>query len=177
MSSKDEKKKKDMSAEKEMEKEIEEALVEEEIVETAEENEDKKKADEYLDRLKRTMAEFDNYRKRTEKETARIYENGVIETLGKILPVLDNFERAIGTECESDDFKKGIDLVYKNFVDILDKMQVKEVECTEFDPEKHNAVMHIEDESYGENEVVEVLQKGYEYKERIIRYAMVKVAN
>ncbi|MCT4613064.1 MAG: nucleotide exchange factor GrpE [Clostridia bacterium] len=174
MSKKDEKKKKEASLEKEMEKEIKEAVIEEEI---KEESEDSKKAAEYLDRLQRTMAEFDNYRKRTEKETTRIYENGVMETINEMLPVLDNLERALNTESDSDDLRKGIEMVYKQFKDSLEKLGVSETPTEAFDPEMHNAVMHVEDDEYGESAIVDVMQKGYIYKERVIRYAMVKVAN
>lgn len=135
------------------------------------------KAERYLDKFKRTMAEFDNFRKRTQKEKTKMYTDGVVETLVKILPVVDNFERALDHETSDKEYSDGIELVYKNFIDILEKMGVEEIKCEKFDPEYHNAVMHVEDDNFGENEIIEVMQKGYVYNERVIRHSMVKVAN
>lgn len=139
-----------------------------------------KKADEYLDRLKRTMAEFDNYRKRTDKEKASMYDMGVCDTVLNILPVIDNFERALAAPCEDSSYVKGMEMIYKQMIDLLDSINVKQIEALgqSFDTDIHNAVMHVEDDNYGENEIIEEFQKGYIYKdEKVIRYSMVKVAN
>ncbi len=109
-----------------------------------------------------------------------MYDNGVIGTVEKILPVLDNFERALGTQSDKDnDFYKGIDMINKQFISLLTELGVKEIESLkcEFDPNLHYAVSHEDNEEFGENEVIEVLQKGYTYKEKVIRFSMVKVAN
>ena len=134
------------------------------------------------DRLKRSMAEFDNFRKRTEKEKAAMYGMGLKDVVEKILPVVDNFERGLATvpEDKKDDaFVSGMQAVYKQFMTTLDGLGVKPIEAVgkEFDPNLHNAVMHIEDEELGENVVAEEFQKGYMYKENVIRHSMVKVAN
>ena len=140
------------------------------------------KIEELTDRLQRTMAEFDNYRKRTDKEKASMYVIGAKEVVEKILPVVDNFERALTTVTEdqkSDPFVEGMDKIYKHFSKTLEDMGVKPIEAVgkEFDPNFHNAVMHVEDEEVGENIVVEEFQKGYLYKEFVVRHSMVKVAN
>lgn len=140
------------------------------------------KIEELTDRLQRTMAEFDNYRKRTEKEKASMYVIGAKDIVEKMLPVVDNFERALATvteEQKKDPFVDGMDKVYKHLSKTLDDMGVKPIEAVgkEFDPNFHNAVMHVDDEEAGENIVVEEFQKGYLYKEFVIRYSMVKVAN
>lgn len=140
---------------------------------------------EEINRLKdahlRTLAEYDNYRKRSQKERESLYPTAVADTLEKILPVLDNFERALQAECSDETYKKGFEMIYDQFKGILEASGVTEInpQGEAFDPERHNAVMHIEDESYGNGEVIEVLQKGYQYQsgDRILRYAMVKVAN
>ena len=131
------------------------------------------------DRLQRTMAEFDNYRKRTEKEKASMYIIGAKEIIEKILPVVDNFERGLATAQEGDAFADGMKMIYKQMMTILDDLGVKAIEAVgqPFDPNYHNAVMHVEDESLGENVVAEELQKGYTYKDFVIRHSMVKVAN
>lgn len=141
--------------------------------------EKQKESDEYLELLRRTMADFDNYRKRTNKEKESIYNEGTCDTVKEFLPVLDNLERAISYESVSDSLTKGVEMVYKQFNDILKKIGVEEIEAqgVEFDPDYHNAVMHIEDESLGSNVVVEVLQKGYKLKEKVLRHSVVKVAN
>lgn len=150
--------------------------------ETAElENDLEKKLAEITDRLQRTMAEFDNFRKRTEKEKAARYEIGARSVIEKILPVLDNFERGLGglTEEQKNAFSEGMDKVYRQLVTTLEEMDVKPIEALgqEFNPDLHNAVMHVEDESVGENIIVEEFQKGYTYKGGVVRYSMVKVAN
>ena len=123
------------------------------------------KVEELTDRLKRTMAEFDNFRKRTEKE--------------KILPVVDNFERGLAQAQEGDAFADGMKMIYKQLTTTLDELGVKPIEAVgkEFNPDFHNAVMHVEDEEVGENIVVEEFQKGYTYKDFVVRHSMVKVAN
>ena len=139
-----------------------------------------KLCDEYLDLAKRTKAEFDNYRKRSVKEKESMYDDGFIDGIKQILPVIDNLERAVATSTsENDNLVSGVEMVLKMFSDTLAKASVDEISAAgeKFDPNLHNAVMHIEDENYEENVVVEVLQKGYKYKDKVIRYSMVKVAN
>lgn len=136
----------------------------------------------YLDKLQRSMAEFDNFRKRTNVEKASMYENGARDTIEKLLPILDNFERAILSTLEEDKNSamfKGIDMIFNQMVETFKNMGVEEVAGVgeTFDPNIHNAVLHIDDDSFGENVVVEVMQKGYKYKDKIIRPSMVKVAN
>jgi len=127
----------------------------------------------------RTLAEYDNFRKRSQKERETLYSMAAADTLGKILPVLDNFERAIQAECADETYKKGFEMIYDQFRGILESSGISEInpEGEAFDPERHNAVMHIEDEGCGSGVVVEVLQKGYQLGDRVLRYAMVKVAN
>ncbi|NMA83274.1 MAG: nucleotide exchange factor GrpE [Epulopiscium sp.] len=138
---------------------------------------------EYLDRLQRTMAEFDNFRKRTTKEKTSMYEMGAKETIEKLLPVIDNFERALVNAKEQEElnigFAQGVEMIYKQLMSILEDMGVKKIEALghPFDPNYHNAVTHIEDEQYGENEVIEEFQKGYLYQDQVLRYSMVTVAN
>lgn len=149
-----------------------------------EKKEDKKdeKIAELNDRLMRTMAEFDNFRKRSEKEKAQMFEIGAKDIVEKILPVLDNFERGLGSVPEEDKdsaFVQGIEQIYKQFVTALEEAGVKAIDAVgkEFDPNFHNAVMHDEDESLGENIVSEELQKGYMYRDTVVRHSMVKVVN
>ena len=134
------------------------------------------------DKLKRSMAEFENFRKRTEKEKAAMYEVGAKSVIEKILPVVDNFERGMATlsaEEAHSPFAEGMDKIYKQLLTTLEGMDVKAIEAVgqEFNPDFHNAVMHVEDESVGENIVVEEFQKGYLYRENVVRHSMVKVAN
>lgn len=138
--------------------------------------------EELTDKVKRQMAEFDNFRKRTEKEKSTMYEFGAKDVIEKILPVVDNFERGLAavTEEEKDSpFVEGMDKIYKQMMTVLEEIGVKPIEAVgqEFDPDFHNAVMHIEDEEADENTVVEEFQKGYLYKESVVRHSMVKVAN
>lgn len=130
------------------------------------------------DRLLRLTAEYDNYRKRTSKEKEGIYTDACSDVINEMLPSLDNLERAATSSGSAEDIKKGIDMTIRQFKDALAKLGVEEIpgEGT-FDPNFHNAVMHIEDESYGENEIVEVLQKGYKRQDKVLRHSMVKVAN
>lgn len=131
------------------------------------------------DRLKRSMAEFDNYRKRTEKEKSSMYIIGAREIIEKILPVVDNFERGLAQAPEGDAFADGMQMIYKQLLTTLEGLGVEAIEAVgkEFNPDFHNAVMHVEDENVGENMVVEELQKGYTYKGFVVRHSMVKVAN
>ena len=138
--------------------------------------------EELTDKYRRVMAEFDNFRKRTEKEKSSMYEIGAKDIIVKLLPVVDNFERGLATVSEEENekpFADGMDKVYKQLTKMLEDAGVKEIEAEgkEFDPQYHNAVMHVDDESLGENIVAEVLQKGYTYKDSVVRHSMVKVAN
>ena len=139
--------------------------------------------EELTDCLKRTMAEFDNFRKRTEREDREIYENGARGVIEKLLPVVDNLERAFKDVTEEqkaeDPFVDGMDKVFKQVMTLFDELGVKEIEAEgqQFNPDFHNAVMHIEDENLDENIVTEEFQKGYMYKDTVIRHSMVKVAN
>lgn len=140
------------------------------------------KIEELTDRLTRQMAEFDNFRKRTEKEKSQMYEIGAKDIIEKILPVVDNFERgldAVKEEEKDDPFVQGMEKVYKHLMTTLEEIEVKPIEAVgkEFDPNLHNAVMHVEDENFGENIVAEEFQKGYTYRDSIVRHSMVKVAN
>lgn len=197
------------TAEKEVEAEAdseEEAAGEEETTEEAEDKEEdseeatetgksgkklfgKKKKDkkdekieELTDRLARSMAEFDNFRKRTEKEKSQMYEVGAKDIIEKILPVIDNFERGLGAvkeEEKEDPFVQGMEKIYKQLITTLEGIEVKPIEAVgqPFDPNFHNAVMHVEDENLGENIVAEEFQKGYMYRDSVVRHSMVKVAN
>jgi len=134
------------------------------------------------DRYKRLLAEFENARNRSEKESKRNYDIGAKEVLEQLLPVVDNFERALQAIPEEDKeraFEQGVDKIYKQLMTSLSDVGVKPMDAVgaEFNPDFHNAVLHVEDEEYGENVVVEELQKGYMYKEEVLRYSMVKVAN
>lgn len=163
-----------------MEAEAREAFSDENL----EEKQDKKDiaiAD-LTDRLKRSMAEFDNFRKRSEKEKATMFDMGARSIAEKILPVVDNFERAMVAapkEGEGKAFADGITMIYNQLKKTLEDLGVKPIDCVgqAFDPNFHNAVMHVEDESLGENVVAEELLKGYMYKDGVLRHSMVKVAN
>lgn len=152
--------------------------------ESKEEKKDKKdlKIEELNDKYIRLMAEFDNYRKRTDKEKAAMYEIGAKDVIEKILPVIDNFERAFKTLTEEEkasSLADGMDRVYKQLMKAFDEVGVKEIDALnkEFDPNLHNAVMHVEDENFGENTICEEFQKGYTYRDNVVRHSMVKVAN
>lgn len=134
------------------------------------------------DKLMRTMAEFDNFRKRSEREKSQMFEVGAKSIVEKILPVIDNFERGLGSVPEAEKgsaFVQGMEQIYKQFMTSLESVGVTPIDAVgkEFDPNFHNAVMHAEDENYGENIVSEELQKGYMYKETVVRHSMVKVVN
>ncbi len=142
----------------------------------------KELTEEANDRYKRLLAEFENARNRNEKESKRMYDVGAKEVLEQLLPVVDNFERALQAIPEEDKeraFEQGVDKIYKQLMVTLNDVGVKPMEAvgTEFNPDFHNAVMHVEDEELGENVVTEELQKGYMYKDDVLRYSMVKVAN
>ena len=128
------------------------------------------------DKYLRMMAEYDNFRKRSAKEKEGVYADAYADCIANILPILDNLERASKSD-NLDGVKKGLELTVKAFDDALAKMGVTEIETKTFDPNLHNAVMHVDDESLGESEIVEVFQKGYAKGDKVIRYAMVKVAN
>ncbi len=128
------------------------------------------------DKYLRVLAEYDNFRKRSIKERDGIYGDAYVDCVKNLLPIIDNLERVLTLEGD-EQFMQGLKLIVNQTHDALDKMGVKEIECKTFDPNLHNAVMHIDDEAYGENEIVEVFQKGYIYGEKVVRYAMVKVAN
>lgn len=138
--------------------------------------------EELTDKNKRQMAEFDNFRKRTEKEKSAMYEIGAKDIIEKMLPIVDNFERgfdAISDEEKSSPFTEGIEKVFKQLTKALEDAGVKQIEALgqEFDPNLHNAVMHIDDEEFGENIVAQEFQKGYTYRDNVVRHSMVKVAN
>ncbi len=195
-----------MADEKNLEEEVVEEAVTEETAEEVEEAEvveegteeptekksffkkkekkDKKdlQIEELTDKYRRTMAEFDNFRKRTEKEKAAMYEIGARDIIEKILPIVDNFERGLATipaEDKTSPVAEGMDKIYRQLAKALEDAGVKEIEAegAEFDPNLHNAVMHVDDDSLGENVVAEVLQKGYTYRDSVVRHSMVKVAN
>ena len=181
------------------EEETEEKEAEETEAKTEESEEDKKsekklfgkknkkdkkdeKIEELTDRLTRQMAEFDNFRKRTDKEKSQMYEVGAKDIIEKILPVVDNFERgldAVKEEEKDDPFVQGMEKVYKHLMTTLEEIEVKPIEAVgkEFDPNLHNAVMHVEDEELGDNIIAEEFQKGYTYRGSVVRHSMVKVAN
>ena len=158
----------------------------EEVAEEAQDTEKKDKKDiqieELNDRLVRNMAEFDNFRKRSEKEKSQMFEIGAKSIVEKILPVVDNFERGLGAvskEEKESAFVQGIEQIYKQFTTALEEVGVTPIEAVgkEFNPEFHNAVMHGEDENYGDNIISDEFQKGYMYKESVVRHSMVKVMN
>ena len=179
------------TAEEETVEEAEEAVAEEPETEKEKgsffkkkEKKDKKdeKIEELTDRLKRNMAEFDNFRKRTEKEKTQMFETGAKSIVEKILPVVDNFERGLAAVTEEEKgtpFVEGMEKIYKQMMTVLEEAGVKPIEAVgqEFEPNLHNAVMHVEDEEFGENIIAEEFQKGYTYRDSVVRHSMVKVAN
>ena len=153
----------------------------EEVSETAVDEADGK-LKEAVEKYQRLFAEFDNFRKRTDKEKAARYDMGAKDVVEKILPVLDNFELALKNvpdDKEASAFAEGMEMIHKQFVKVLEDLGVTPIEAVgkEFDPNFHNAVMHVDDEEAGDNIVVEEFQKGYMYKDHVVRYSMVKVAN
>ena len=164
---------------------LEEALSTEEeaddVDDTSKDSKDAKIAD-LEDRLKRQIAEFDNFRKRTEKEKSAMFDMGARHIIEAILPTIDNFERGLKTvpeDKEAKAFYDGIEMIYKQMLKVLSDVGVTAIDCLdkEFDLNLHNAVMHVEDEAYGNNIIIEEFQKGYKYKDTVIRHSMVKVAN
>ena len=140
------------------------------------------KIEELTDRVTRQMAEFDNFRKRSEKEKSQMYEIGAKDIIEKILPVVDNFERGLGSVPEEEKnapFVEGMEKIYKQLMTTLESVGVKPIEAVgqEFNPDFHSAVMHVEDDEFGENIIAEEFQKGYMYRESVVRHSMVKVAN
>ena len=140
------------------------------------------KIEELTDRVKRQMAEFENFRKRSEKEKSTMYEMGARDIIERMLPVIDNFERGLSAPPADESakaFVDGMDMIYKQLLKTLEESGVKAIEAVgqEFDPNFHNAVMHVEDENVGENVIVEEFQKGYLYRDSVVRHSMVKVAN
>ena len=163
---------------------LEEALSAEEANaadDTSKDSKDTKIAD-LEDRLKRQIAEFDNFRKRTEKEKSAMFDMGARHIIEAILPTIDNFERGLKTvpeDKEAKAFYEGMEMIYKQMLKVLSDVGVTAIDCLdkEFDLNLHNAVMHVEDEAYGNNIIIEEFQKGYKYKDTVIRHSMVKVAN
>ena len=138
--------------------------------------------EELTDRLRRTMAEFDNFRKRTEKQKSAMFEVGAKDIVERILPVIDNFERGLASmpeDVKGTAFAEGMEMIYKQLLKNLEEAGVKPIEALgqPFDPNFHNAVMHVEDENLGENVVSQELQKGYMYRDSVVRHSMVQVAN
>lgn len=166
----------------------EEAQTEEEAVQTSEEEKEEKtakqpqKLEELNDKMMRTLAEFENFRKRSEKEKLQMFEIGAKSVIEKILPVMDNFERGLASVSEEEKaspFAEGIQMVYKQMLTVFDEIGVKAIEAVgnEFDPNLHNAVMTVEDEELESNTVCEEMQKGYMYKDSVVRHSMVKVVS
>ena len=157
--------------------------IKEEVNETEEEKEtiEKEKYDELYDKHLRLMAEYDNFKKRTQKEKEELFDYATAGTIEKLLPVIDNLERALESvkEEEKNTFSEGIEMVYRQILEIFEKLQVSEIEALgkEFDPNLHNAVMHEEDDTKEANTITEQFMKGYKHKDKVIRYSMVKVAN
>ena len=134
--------------------------------------------DTFKDKLLRTTAEYENFRKRTTKEKEGIYTDACEDVLKEVLPALDNLERALSVEGTGEDLRTGVEMTVRQFNDAFSKLGVEELASNgEFDPNLHNAVMHVEDEQYGNNEIVEVFQKGYKRANKVLRHSMVKVAN
>ena len=164
------------------EKEVQEEVTEEvtpEAMEEQPENEFEKKYNDVNEKYLRTLAEYDNYRKRTIKEKESIYPEAKAVVVEKFLPVLDNFQRAIESAENKDAFYEGVVMLKKQMDEVLSALGVEEIKAVgeEFNPELHNAVMHVDDEKTGENIIVEEFQKGYKIGDRVIRHSMVKVAN
>lgn len=142
----------------------------------------KEKIEELEDRVKRQMAEFDNFRKRTEKEKTAMFETGAKSVIEKILPVVDNFERGLATvpeEEKNSPFAEGMEMIYKQLISELEKMEVKPIPAVgeEFNPEFHNAVMQVESEEYESGVIAQELQKGYTYRDSVVRHSMVAVVS
>ncbi|MBQ8788114.1 MAG: nucleotide exchange factor GrpE [Oscillospiraceae bacterium] len=139
----------------------------------------KAEKDELYDKYLRTLAEYDNFRKRSQREKDAIYGDATAESVKKLLPVLDSFERALNYECKDEEFKKGISLIQNTLKEVFDSIGVKEIPDVgeQFDPNLHEAVMHTEDPAYGENVITDCYRKGYTLNDKVIRFSMVIVAN
>ena len=157
----------------------EEKKVNENCKEDTELNSVKLELEETTDRLKRLMAEFDNFKKRSAKEREGLYNSLLSDIVGSFLPVVDNLEKAVNSTTEDEGYKQGVELVLKQFMDVLSSLGVKEIEGvgSTFNPEYHEAVSLIQDETLGEKEIKEVFRKGYKIGEKVIRHSMVVVAN
>lgn len=141
--------------------------------------EQKKIADEYIDSLKRNMAEFDNFKKRMNKEKESLYTTILSDVIANLLPVIDNFEKAKDAECSDETYKTGISMIYSQLIELLTKQGVEKIPDMgeTFDPDIHEAVMSVADETKGEKEIVEVFRTGYRMKDKVVRHSLVKVAN
>lgn len=164
------------------EEKIENKTIEKEEIKCKEDtelNQIKTELEETTDRLKRLMAEFDNFKKRNAKEREGLYNSLLSDIVSSFLPVVDNLEKAVNSKTEDEGYKQGIELVLKQFIDVLNSLGVKEIEGvgSTFNPEYHEAVSSIQDENLGEKEVKEVFRKGYQIGDKVIRHAMVVVAN
>ncbi|MBO4816516.1 MAG: nucleotide exchange factor GrpE [Clostridia bacterium] len=161
---------------KELEKET---VNEEKKLENRELADTKLELEETTDRLKRIMAEFENYKKRSNKEREMLYNSILADIIASFLPVIDNLEKAVEAKTEDEGYKQGIELVLKQFTDVLTKLGVEEIATVgeTFDPEIHDAVSSVQDDEKGEKEIVEVYRKGYKIGTKVIRHAMVVVAN
>ncbi len=139
----------------------------------------KKDMAELNDRYIRTLAEYDNFRKRSQREKDAVYANATSDTVTKLLPILDSFDRAANYECPDEQYKKGIDLIGTSVKEAFDSLGIKEIPALgeQFDPKFHNAVMHIDNPAYGENVITDVYRKGYTLGDKVIRFSMVVVAN
>ena len=141
--------------------------------------EQKKKADEYVDSLKRNMAEFDNFKKRMNKEKETLYKSILSDVISNLLPVIDNFEKAKDADCTDETYKTGISMIYNQLMELLNKQGVEKIPDLgeTFDPDIHEAVMSVQDETKGEKEIVEVFRTGYRLQDKVVRHSLVKVAN
>lgn len=164
-------------SEEERQKEVEDAV--KSALKDKKPTKEEQQISELTDKVKRQMAEFENFRKRSEKEKAEMFDAGAANIIGKILPIVDNFERGLASAKEGDAFSEGMEKVYKQFTSTLTEIGVTPIDAKgkTFDPNFHNAVMHVDDDQYGESEVIEELQKGYMYHDKVVRHSMVKVAN
>lgn len=162
-----------------MEENKEELKQEETCMEDNELNNVKVELEETNDRLKRLMAEFDNFKKRSAKEREGLYNSLLSDIVSSFLPVVDNLEKAVNSNTEDEGYRQGVELVFKQFIDVLSSLGVKEIEGVGsiFNPEYHEAVSSVQDENLGEKEIKEVFRKGYKIGEKVIRHAMVVVAN
>lgn len=171
--------KKEKELQEEAVTESEENEVKEELKEPTEAEALAKKNEELNDKYLRLFAEFDNYKKRTSKEKLETFSDATAKTVLEILPVVDNFERALASDTADADFKKGVEMIFNQLCEVIKKLGITEIEALgkEFDPEFHFAIKQVYDENAGENEIVEVLQKGYMMGDKVVRHSMVVVAN